>query len=518
MNTRNEGSIDLSITNLLRHDGPAGLVTYLVALPLCLGIALGSGAPLFAGVIAGVIGGLVVSVLSGSQVSVSGPAAGLAVIVFTAIQDLGSYRAFLLALLLSGALQLIFGILKVGMVVDFVPNSVIKGMLAGIGLMIVLKQIPHALGRDKDYMGDFRFLEVGGNTTISDIGAAVASAALGAVLIALVSLVILITWDQLAHKSRLFQLLPGPLIVVAFGIAANLLFGKFAPSLHLASVEHMVDLPVPASTGDFFRQFALPDFSAISNHTVWIVALTIAVVGSLETLLSLEAADRLDPYKRISSSSRELRAQGVGNLISGLIGGLPITSVVVRTAASVNAGARTRMSSFIHGLLLLASVILIPGVLRLTPLASLAAILIAVGFKLTKPSLYKSVYVLGWDQFIPFVVTVIGVVFTDLLKGVLIGLLCGFFFVIRRNQHEAITVVNSGTNYLFQFTKDATFVNKNEFRKKLSELPSDAHVLIDGKRALFVDHDILEILDDFRKLAPYKNIQIELKQWQNQQT
>jgi len=366
-------------------------------------------------------------------------------------------------------------------------------------------------------MGDFRFLEIGGNNTISEIAAAIASAALGAVLIALVSLTLLILWEHLAHKSRVFRVVPGPLVVVAFGILSNQLFGRVAPSLHLASAEHMVDLAVPGSVTDFFRQFAIPDFSAVSNRTVWTVALAIAVVGSLETLLSLEAADRLDPYKRISSSSRELRAQGIGNMISGLIGGLPITSVVVRTAASVDAGARTWMSSFIHGLLLLASVILIPGVLRLTPLASLATILIVVGFKLTKPSLYRSVFTLGWDQFIPFITTVIGVVFMDLLKGVLIGLLCGFFFVIRRNQHEAITVVNSGANYLFQFTKDATFVNKNEFRKKLRDLPSDSHVLFDGKRALFIDHDIAEILDDFRKLAPYKNIQIETKQWQIQQ-
>jgi MFS superfamily sulfate permease-like transporter len=511
-------TISANFGNLLKHDGPAGLVTFLVALPLCLGIALGSGTSLFSGVVAGIIGGLIVSLLSGSQVSVSGPAAGLAVIVFMAIQEIGSYKGFLVAVVLSGLLQLIFGTLRLGAIVDYVPNSVIKGMLAGIGLMIVLKQIPHALGRDEDYMGDFRFLEIGGNNTISHIAAAVASAALGAVLIAVASLALLILWDYLAKKARLFQLLPGPLAVVALGIVLNQLFGKFMPSLQLVSAEHVVDLPVPGTTAEFFRQFTLPDFSAIGNKTVWIAGVTIAVVGSLETLLSLEASDRLDPYKRISSSSKELRAQGIGNTIAGLIGGLPITSVVVRTAASVNAGARTWMSSFVHGLLLLACVILIPGVLRLTPLASLAIILIVVGYKLTKPSLYREVFSQGWDQFLPFIVTVLGVVFLDLLKGVLLGMALGFFFVIRKDQHEAITVVNNGLNYLFQFTKDATFVNKNEFRRKLRELPNDSHLLVDGKRALFIDHDIQEILEDFRKLAPYKNIEIELKQWESYKT
>src|SRR6201998_982782 len=369
-------TISANFGNLLKHDGPAGLVTFLVALPLCLGIALGSGASLFSGVIAGIIGGLIVAVLSVSQISVSGPAAGLAVIVFMAIQEIGSYKGFLAAVVLSGLLQLIFGTLRLGMIVDYVPNSVIKGMLAGIGLMIVLKQIPHALGRDEDYMGDFRFLEIGGNNTISDIAAAVASAALGAVVIAVVSLALLILWDYLAKKARFFQLLPGPLAVVALGIVLNQLFGTFMPSLQLVSAQHMVDLPVPATAAEFFRQFSMPDFSAIGNRTVWIAGLTIAVVGSLETLLSLEASDRLDPYKRISSNSKELRAQGIGNMIAGLIGGFAITSVVVGTPATVNAGARTWVSAFVHGLLLLACVILIPGVLRLTPLARLALILI----------------------------------------------------------------------------------------------------------------------------------------------
>ena len=507
-------SLDMPSGNSLKHDAPAGMVVFLVALPLCLGIALGSGAPLFSGIIAGIVGGVVVGFLSGSHVSVSGPAAGLAVIVLGAIHGIGSYEGFLVAVVLAGLLQIVLSVLKFGVVADYVPNSVIKGMLAGIGVLIILKQIPHALGRDTDYMGDFKFLELGGNNTLSDIAAAVASAAKGATIIFVAGLALMLVWDFLAKKSRFFQVVPGPLAVVAAGIALNQFFARVAPSLEVVSTEHLVNLPVPASLSDFVRQFTHPDFSAIGNQKVWIAAATIAVVGSLETLLSLEAADRLDPYKRISSSNRELLAQGIGNTFCGMIGGLPITSVVVRTAANVSAGGRTRMSAVIHGLLLLVSVILLPGVLKLTPLASLATILILVGYKLTKPALYRTVYSQGWDQFIPFVTTVIAVVFTDLLTGVLLGFVCGVFFVIRTNHHESITVVSQDLNYLFRFTKDASFVNKNEFRRKLRELPNNSHLVIDGTRALFIDRDIMEIVDDFRQLAPYKNIEIELKGWE----
>jgi len=476
---------------------------------------LGSGAPLFGGVISGIVGGIVVGLLSGSQVSVSGPAAGLAVIVLGAIQGIGSYEGFLVAVVLAGLLQIALGALKFGVVADYVPNSVIKGMLAGIGVLIILKQIPHALGRDTDYMGDFKFLELGGNNTLSDIAAAMASAAKGAVIIFVAGLALMLVWDFLARKSRFFQFVPGPLAVVGAGIALNQFFGQVAPSIQVVSTEHLVNLPVPASLSDFVHQFTHPQFSAIGNQKVWIAAATIAVVGSLETLLSLEASDRLDPYKRISSSNRELLAQGVGNAFCGMIGGLPITSVVVRTAANVTAGGRTRMSTVIHGLLLLVSVVLLPGVLRLTPLASLATILILVGYKLTKPSLYRAVYSQGWDQFIPFAITVIAVVFTDLLTGVLLGFVCGVFFVIRTNHREGIAVVSQNSNYLFRFTKDASFVNKNEFRRKLRELPNNSHLVIDGTRALFIDRDIMEIVEDFRQLAPYKKIEIELKGWES---
>jgi MFS superfamily sulfate permease-like transporter len=503
--------------NRLAKEGSAGVVVFLVALPLCLGIALGSAAPLFGGIISGVVGGIVVGLLSGSQVSVSGPAAGLAVIVLTAIQTLGSYEAFLVVVVLSGVFQLAFSVLHLGKIVDYVPHSVIKGMLAGIGLLIILKQIPHALGRDNDFMGNFKFLEAGGNTMLSDIASAVAGATAGPTIIFLFSLFLLLVWDKAGKRFRVFQLVPGPLAVVAMGIALNQLFGRLAPSLYVTNVKHLVDLPVPENLAAFFHQFTLPDFAAISNKAVWTTALTIAVVGSLETLLSLEAADRLDPYKRISSSDRELRAQGVGNIVSGLIGGIPVTSVVVRTAANVEAGGRTRLSTVIHGVLLLGTVIFLPGVLRLTPLASLATILIVVGFKLTKPALYRETFRQGWDQFVPFIVATVAVVFLDLLTGVLVGLACGVFFVIRTNHHDAITVVNLDSNYLFRFTKDASFVNKNEFRRKLRQLPEGATLLVDGTRALFIDHDILEILDDFRQMARHKNIHIDVKHWESYQ-
>jgi MFS superfamily sulfate permease-like transporter len=505
-------SLEPTVRNFFRHDGPAGTVVFLVALPLCLGIALASGAPLFAGVIAGIVGGIVVSFLSGSQLSVSGPAAGLAVIVAAAIHDLGSYRVFLMAVVLSGLIQLVLGLLRSGVLADYVPNAVIKGMLAAIGIVIILKQIPHALGRDQDYVGDFAFLGAKGGNTITDIISAVLTASPGAVLISAASLVLLLAWERLASRGlRFFNLVPGALIVVLLGIALNNALGTWAPTWKLTEAEHLVNLPVARSPQDFFGQFMLPDFTAIGNQKVWVLALTIAIVGSLETLLSLEAADRLDPYRRISPPNRELRAQGVGNFISGLIGGLPITSVVVRTSANVYAGARTWMASFTHGCLLFAATLLVPAILNWTPLASLAAILCTVGYKLTKVQLYRTMFRGGLDQFLPFIVTVVAIIVTDLLRGVLIGLAVGLFFVIRANHHDAITVVSQDNLYLLRFNKDASFVNKSELRRQLRQLKPGSQVILDATRSLYIDHDIQEVVDDFRLLAPYKNITVELK-------
>ncbi|MEO5926432.1 MAG: SulP family inorganic anion transporter [Bryobacteraceae bacterium] len=499
-----------SLQSLLRHDGSAGLVVFLVALPLCLGIALASGAPLFAGIISGVVGGLVISVASGSNVSVSGPAAGLSVIVAAAIQGFDSYQIFSLAVVIAGFIQLLLGVARLGVIGDYVPNSSIKGMLAGIGLVIILKQIPHALGRDLDFEGDLGFLERSGNT-ITDILNAFYSASPGAVVITVVSLAILLGWDTLVGRIHPFlQKIPASLVVVLTGIGINQGLGVWFPALQLREPQHLVTLPVAHSAADFFAQFSLPDFTAIGDPHVWTIALTIAIVASVESLLSLEAADKLDPHRRISSPNRELVAQGIGNMVSGLIGGLPVTSVVVRTSANVYAGAMTWMSSFLHGLLLFAAVLLIPGFLNLTPLACLAAILIVIGYKLTKASLYFKMYSLGWSQFLPFAITILAILFTDLLTGVLVGLAIGLFFVIRQNHHEAITVVHHEQNYLIRFNKDTTFVNKSELRTKLRRIPAGSRVIIDGIKALYIDKDILEVVDDFKLMAAHKDIAVEV--------
>ncbi len=508
----NHVSIDPTTGNLFRHDGPAGTVVFLVALSLCLGIALASGAPLFAGIIAGAVGGIVVSVLSGSHVSVSGPAAGLTVIVASSIQALGSYQTFQAAIVLAGVIQLAMCALRLGIIANYVPNSVIKGMLAAIGLVIILKQIPHALGRDKDYEGDLSFMGMGESNTLSDIAAGVMSASLGAIIISLTSLLILMYWDKIAAKGpRFLRLVPGPLIVVAMGIGINWALGLAAPQLKLTDPEHVVNLPVAQSAGGYFAQFSLPDFAAFTNQQVWMVALTLGVVASLESLLSLEAADRIDPFRRISPPNRELFAQGAGNIVSGMIGGLPLTSVIVRTSANVYAGARTWMSSFIHGWLLFLSTLLIPAVLNLTPLATLAAILIVIGFKLTKPELYRAMYRAGWSQFLPFIVTVAAIVFSDLLKGVIVGLMVGVFFVVKTNHHDALTVVSQDNYYLLRFNKDASFVNKNELRTRLGGIPAGSHVIVDGTKALYIDADIREAVEDMKQLAPYRNITLEFK-------
>ena len=498
---------------LLKNDLPAGLVVFLVALPLCLGVALASNAPLLSGIISGLVGGCVIAVLSDSQVSVSGPAAGLAVIVAASIQSLGSYQAFLAAAVLAGLAQIALGLLRAGAIGDYVPNSVIKGMLAGIGLNIILKQIPHALGHDLDWIGDLSFAELDGENTFSSIASAARAMAGGPVVISACSLVVLIAWDKLASAGpRLFKIVPGPLVVVVLGIVMNLVFRSFAPGLYISDVTHLVSLP-SGSFRELLGELSFPDFSVLSSSHAWTVAFTIAAVASVETLLSLEAADRIDPFRRISSPNRELWVQGVGNVVSGMLGGLPVTSVVLRTSANVAAGGRTWKASFVHGLLLLGAVSLLAGVLNLIPLACLAAVLIMVGYKLTKVSLYRSTYRLGLDQFIPLVVTVLAILLTDLLEGVIIGLACGLFFVIRSNHHKAATVVSKDSAYLVRFNKDVTFVNKNELRYKLRAIPDGSDVLIDATKASYVDRDIAELVADFQTLAVHKGITVELKQF-----
>ncbi|MGZ8558230.1 MAG: SulP family inorganic anion transporter, partial [Chitinophagaceae bacterium] len=418
-------------TKYFKADLLSGLVVFLVALPLCLGIAIASGAPPFEGIICGVIAGIVVGFLSGSNVSVSGPAAGLIAIVLVAITSLG-YETFLVAVVIAGVIQLTLGFAKAGSISSYFPTAVIEGMLVAIGIIIIKKELPHAIGYDKAHEGDWFALENGsGSGFFTEIINSINYAHLGAIIVTVVSLAILITFNKVAFLKKL-KAVPGALIVVIVGIIINEVFKSTGSSLAI-SQEHLVTLPTAASFNDFIGQFTTPDFSAFTNSQVWVVGVTIAIVASIETLLCLEAGDKMDPLKRYSSANTELKAQGVGNILSGLIGGLPMTSVIVRTTANVNAGAKTKLSAVAHGFFLLTAVLAIPFLLNKIPMACLAAILIMIGFRLASPKVFKHMYHTGKHQFIPFIVTVIAVVLTDLLKGVGIGLAVSVIFILRGN-------------------------------------------------------------------------------------
>jgi len=493
-----------------RRDIPAGIVVFLVALPLCLGIALASGAPLFAGVIAGVVGGVVVALFSGSELSVSGPAAGLAVIVFASIASLGSFEVFTVAVLLSGLFQVALGFLRAGMLGDYIPNSVIKGMLAAIGIVIILKQIPHALGDDKDFIGDEAFQQKDQLNTFSEMFSSFVSPSTGAVLISVMALAVLILWERpFMKRFKWSGLIPAPLLVVILGTLMNEAYGIIAPDWKLTAREHLVTLPVTGSPAEFFGQFSLPNFSALLMPAVWTTAITIAIVGSIETLLCIEATDKIDPEKRISDTNRELRAQGYGNAVSGLLGGLPITSVIVRSSANVYAGGRTRLSAFVHGVVMLLAVAFMAPWLNHVPLAVLACVLLVVGYKLSSRKIIMEMWKKGWEQFIPFMVTVVAIVLTDLLKGIGIGLLAGFFYVIRSNHHASLTLVNDGNNWMLRFNKDMSFVNKAELKRRLRRVPDKAHLIVDATKALYVDGDIYETLREFESGASFRGITLE---------
>jgi MFS superfamily sulfate permease-like transporter len=498
----------------LKNDLPASIVVFFVAVPLCLGIALASGAPLFSGIISGIVGGIVVGMASGSSLGVSGPAAGLAVIVFSAIATLGSWPAFLTAVVLAGAIQIILGFAKAGFVAFFFPSSVIKGMLSGIGLLIILKQIPHALGYDKDMEGDDAFLQSDGENTFSAIFSALERITPGAVLIAIISLAILILWDSvLTKKHKIFQLIQGPIVVVILGIIMNYFFQNGILNFSLAA-DQVVSLPVPQNFSEFLTQFTFPDFSVLTSYKVYEVAVVLAIIASLETLLSVEATDKLDPQKRVTPTNRELKAQGLGNVISGLIGGLPITQVIVRSSANINFGGRTKMSAILHGVFLLISAVLLSSVLNMLPLASLAAILLMVGYKLAKPSLFKQMFDLGWTQFMPFVATIVGILLTDLLKGITIGILFGIFYVLResyRNSHlhDVITKENGNEVHRIALAEEVSFFNKANIRNALDEIPENSKVIIDFTKSKAISFDVIEIINDYEQYATTKNIQVE---------
>lgn len=496
-------------------DLPASIVVLLVALPLCLGIALGSGAPLFSGIIAGIVGGIVIGVLSGSNLSVSGPAAGLTVIVAAGILKLQVFEAFLLAVVIAGALQVALGFAKAGVIGDYIPNSVIKGMLAAIGLILILKQFPHLVGYDADFEGDETFLQSDSNNTFSEILQVTNYLTLAATIIGLASLLILIAWERpMVKNNKILKLIPGPLVVVLVGVLINGYFQGSRPDLALET-KHLVSLPVAKDASSFFSFFTLPNFSFIGNKDVWVTAITLAIVASLETLLGIEAVDKLDPFKRVTPTNRELKAQGIGNMVSGMLGGLPLTSVVVRSSANVSAGAKTKLSSIMHGVFLLLFVVLIPTLLNKIPLSALAAVLIFTGYKLAKVSLFKEFYQKGWDQFVPFLVTILAILFTDLLIGIVTGIMVGLFFSVRSNFRSAVMVVHDKNNYLIRLRKDVSFLNKPIIKAKLESVPENAFVLIDTTRADFIDKDVIEEINNFLCHAHLKNIQVELKKSQN---
>jgi len=507
----------LNLFGHLKYDLPAGLVVYLVALPLCLGIALASTGRadlLFSGIIAGVVGGVIIGSLSGSALGVSGPAAGLVVIVFSAIETLGSFESFLLAVFFAGIIQIIAGFLRAGIIGYYFPSAVIKGMLTAIGITLILKEIPHAFGYDEDFIGDESFIQADGHNTFSELYYAVRYSSAGAIIISAISLGLLILFERpFMKKIQLFKFLPGALFVVLVGIGINVLFGTVAPDLQMTG-KHLVQLPVASNASEFFSFFKFPDFSAITNPDVYIIAITLAMVASLETLLSVEATDKLDPLKRSTPSNRELQAQGVGNMISGLIGGLPLTQVIVRSSANINSGAKTKMSTVIHGVILLLSAILIPRYLNLIPLASLAIILLMVGYKLAKPSLFKSMYAIGWDQFLPFIVTVLAILSTDLLRGIGIGMVVAIYFILRKNYSYSYHYKSENTEgretITLTLSEEVTFLNKGSIQHTLNHIPPNSNLIIDGSTSRNIDYDVLEIIQDFQNYsAKDKNINVQ---------
>lgn len=551
MNSKKKSS-GLSLSSL-KNDLPAGLVVFLVALPLCLGIALASGAPLFAGVIAGVIGGIVVGVISGSSLGVSGPAAGLTTIVLAAIvsftpefaamnidptkfpeeaarlgmgleqyeaqmealRTAAGFRIFLVTVVLAGGIQIILGLVRAGIIGYYFPSSVIKGMLAAIGLILILKQIPHALGFDKDLVGDEDFMQKDKHNSFTEIYYAIKYSSMGAIIISVVSLGVLLLFDRpFMKKIALFKFVPGALFAVVLGVLINYLYTLFAPEMVLSN-EHLVVLPVAKNASEIAGFFTMPDWSALNNPKVYITAVTIAIVASLETLLCVEATDKLDPQKRTTPTNRELIAQGAGNMVSGMIGGLPLTQVIVRSSANINSGGRTKLAAIIHGILLLGCALLIPLFLNKIPLACLAAVLLMVGYKLAKISLFRDMFKIGWEQFMPFIITVLAILLTDLLKGIGIGMAVAIFYILRRNFRTSYFFhkenVKEGEVITIKFSEEVTFLNKASIQLALDELPENSQVLLDGTGSVNIDYDVLEIIHNFKQHgAVSKNISLEL--------
>ncbi len=497
----------------LKSDFASGLVVFLVALPLCLGIAMASGAPLFSGIISGIIGGIVVGYLSTSHISVSGPAAGLTAIVLTAITDLGAFDIFLTAVFIAGLIQLSLGFIKAGTISNYFPSNVIEGMLAGIGVIIILKQLPHAFGYDSDFEGDQSFVETDGSNTLESVLGIFNHVQLGAILITLISLAILIAWTKVSFLKKL-KLIPGALVAVVVGIILNEIFISTGSALAIGK-EHLVSLPVPTSIEEFKQIIVTPNFTGFTNPKVWVVGITIAIVASIETLLCIEAADRMDPQKRYTNTNTELKAQGIGNIVSSLLGGLPMTSVVVRSSANNNAGAKSKMSAIIHGVLLLISVLSIPVVLNKIPLATLAAILLMVGYKLANPSTIMHFWEKGKYQFAPFIATFLAVIFTDLLKGVTLGIIISIAFILRGNLKRAYYFRKEeyadGDVIHIDLAQEVSFLNKAAIKLTLNHIPENSRVIINAKDTVYIAHDILDLIHEFKTIrAKEENIKVKL--------
>jgi carbonic anhydrase/SulP family sulfate permease len=486
----------------LAKDLPAGLVVFLVALPLCLGISLASNAPLAAGIIAGIVGGLVVGVLSGSSTSVTGPAAGLTAVVATQIADLGSFQAFLVAVIVAGALQIVFGILKGGFLSSFFPSSVVKGLLAAIGIIIILKQLPHLVGYDADPVGETDFCQTDQKNTFTELPAALQMFLPGAAMIGLLSVGLLIFWGKVSWLQK--SPIPGPLVAVLFGTAVNLVLIQMGHPWAIAPT-HLVQVPVAEGASGFLQLFSFPDFSVLAKPALYGSAVTLAVIASLETLLTIEAVDKIDPQQRKSPANRELLAQGAGNMVSGFLGGLPMTSVIVRSGANLNAGAQTKISAIFHGVLLLGCVALLPRWLNQIPLCALAAILIVTGYKLASPKIIGQMWKEGKYQFLPFAITVIAIVFTNLLTGILIGLGVSLLFILysnfRRPIHQVLEKHISGNVMRIELPPQVSFLNRAAMQKSLYAIPTGGSILIDARNADYIDPDILDLLADFKNVT-----------------
>ncbi|MCX8481380.1 MAG: SulP family inorganic anion transporter, partial [Sediminibacterium sp.] len=485
--------------NSLKKDIPASIVVFLVALPLCLGVALASGAPLLSGILSGIIGGIVVGIISQSHTSVSGPAAGLVAVVLSSITKLGSFETFILAVVLAGIFQFIAGIFRGGFIANYIPSNVIKGLLASIGILLILKQIPHAVGFDRDVENDFTFFQRDGENTFSELLQIFEYFSTGTLIISIISFIVIGYWDKTPLKKIKF--LPSSLFVVMLGILLNMLFIKQFPNLAISS-EHLVSIP---SFDNVNSIITFPNFNEILNIKVWTVAFTIALIASIETLLNLEAVENIDPHKRHASPNRELIAQGIGNVFSGLIGGIPITSVIVRSSVNINSGAETKLSAIIHGFLLLLSILLLSPILNQIPLASLATILIFTGYKLAKISLFKEMYKKGFQQFLPFIFTIIAIVFTDLLVGILIGLLISIFYILKSNFKNPF-VLQKEKLYIDEIVRielpnQVSFLNKATIKDTLWSIPAKSKVIIDASETDFIDNDILEIFEDFKTVV-----------------